>query len=225
MSKSRSVAAIVALFLLSALLASAQSTFTSTITSGNSALSGFPGPYGTVLVTLTSATTATITFTADAGFLFGDSSSADVNLSATSTETFVSATGPNTPPSFVGFGSGNVDGLGTFTSTLDLFDGFTQAASTITFDVTNTSGTWATASAVLTGNNLGNDAAAHIFVCSDPTCAAAAGAGVTGFASEAGNSSANSASSPVPEPGSIMLFGSLLGVVAATLRKRMARSS
>src|SRR5690242_19780933 len=87
--------ALASLFILVGSVASAD-TFTSIINSGNSAISGFPGPYGTVLVTLTSPTMATITFTSNTGFLFGGVSAADVNINATSfTESFVSATGPN----------------------------------------------------------------------------------------------------------------------------------
>src|SRR5690348_9061465 len=42
------------------------------------------GPYGDVLVNLTSPTTATFTFTAYTGFLFAQQGAAGVNLNATS---------------------------------------------------------------------------------------------------------------------------------------------
>jgi len=59
-------------------------TFTSTLDTGNSAISGFTGPYGSVSVDLTSSTTATITFTSltNAGniYLFGDGSIRSTDL-------------------------------------------------------------------------------------------------------------------------------------------------
>src|SRR5215475_10794901 len=64
------------------------------------------GPFGTVTVDLTSGTTATVTFTAAAGYVFGDGSIADVNVNAASWTigTFSSAL-------LSSDGSKNVDGL------------------------------------------------------------------------------------------------------------------
>lgn len=212
-----------AVLTLGASIASAQ-TFTSTLNAGNSAISGFAGPYGTVGVTL-SGQTATITFTAGTNVLFGDSSSVDVNINSTSfTDAFVSATGPGTTgfnnPTFVSFGSGQVDGFGTFNLTTDLFDGFTDAATTVIFTVTNTSTTaWGSASDVLTNNANGDDAAAHIFVCgtngtgsTQGACVAGNGATATGFAGEGAPA--------VPEPASMLLFGAGMVYLGRNLRRR-----
>src|SRR5438552_6012668 len=114
-------------------------TFDSVLNFGNSAISGFPGPYGTVHIDLVGQT-ATITFTASSGYLFGDGSSVGVNVNASSfSEAIVS------DAAFKDFSSGNVDGLGQFNLTIDNNDGFAQAVSTITFTVTNISGTWLSA--------------------------------------------------------------------------------
>jgi len=116
---------------------------------GNSAISGFTGPYGSVSVDLTSSTTATITFTSltNAGniYLFGDDGSVDININATSW-TLGTITGSNagtgfTPGPYSDGGSGNVDGFGVFNQTINSFDGFTHSSDTISFDVTDTSGT------------------------------------------------------------------------------------
>ena len=99
---------------------------------------------------------------------------------------------------------------------LNSFDGFTHSSDTISFDVTDTSGTWASASNVLTANSDGFDAAAHIFVTSSPANAAN-GAIATGFAAESGAVS-------TPEPSSLLLLGAGI-LVLAGLRKKMVASA
>jgi uncharacterized protein YdeI (BOF family) len=195
-------------------------TFTSTLDTGNSAISGFTGPFGTVSVDLTSSTMATITFTSltNGGniYLFGDGGTVDVNINATSW-TLGTITGSNagtgfTPGPFSDGGSGNVDGFGVFNQTINSFDGFTHSSDTVTFTVTDTSGTWASASNVLTPNGDGFDAAAHIFVTAFPANAAN-GAIATGFAAE------SSGTVTAPEPSSMLLLG--VGILAlAVLRKK-----
>jgi len=176
-------------------------TFTSVLNFGNSAISGFPAPYGTVSVSLVGQT-ATITFTAANGYLFGDGSSVGVNVNASSfSEAIV------TDAAFSGFSSGNVDGLGQFNLTIDNHDGFAQAVSTITFTVTNTSLTlWASAANVLAFNNLHFDAEGHIFIIADQTV-------LTGFAGE------NGAGVTVPDGGTtVMLLGAALGALGMARR-------
>src|SRR5262245_31958338 len=92
-----------------------------TLTTGNAALAGFPGPYGTVLVNRTDTTHATITFTAFSGFMFGGQGAADVNVNA-STWTLGTVTGTNagigfTPGPYSNGGSGNVSTFGVFNQT------------------------------------------------------------------------------------------------------------
>lgn len=166
---------------------------------------------------------ATITFTGNVvngnTYLFGDGGTAALNLNATSF-TVGTITGTNSNPGFTPgpttfAGSGNEDGFGTFNLTLNSFDGFTHSSDTVTFTVTDTSGTWSSAANVLTANAGGWDAAAHIFVCANP-CNASEGALSTGFAAES--------ASTVPEPTAIILLGSsMIGLGAIVRRRRSSR--
>ena len=145
------------------------------LTVANTAISGFTGPYAKVTTNRTSTTAADVTFTSltNGGniYLMGDSSSADVNVNAT-TWTISGIAGSNgtgfTPGQFSDAGSGTVDGFGGFNQTIDNFDGFTHSVDTISFTLTDTSGTWADAAAVLTPNVDGDVAALHVFVTSSP---------------------------------------------------------
>ncbi len=194
--------------------------FTSDLNAGNSAISGFTGPYGTVTITLVGQV-ATVTFTSNtvAGniYLFGGAQAVDLNVNAT-TFTVGPVTGTNagtgfTPgPLTAHIGSQNVDGLGTFNLTIDSFDGFTHSSDTVTFTVTNTSLTpWATANDVIINNAAGFDAAAHIFVTTSPANASNS-ALATGFAGEGPQSH-------VPDGGTtVMLLGAALGALGMARR-------
>ncbi|HSU59407.1 MAG TPA: PEP-CTERM sorting domain-containing protein [Bryobacteraceae bacterium] len=204
-------AGTLALLTLGAGIASAD-TFTSTLSTPNSALSAVTGPYGEVLVSLTSSTMATITFTADSGFLFTDGSSVAANGSFS----FTSATGDCSSCAYSSGGTGNVDGVGSYNAIVDSGNsGPGGRSSTITLDVTATGSTmWSSASQVLsaTGNGSGFDAAAHIFVTSG------ANTGLTGFAAEPAGT--------VPEPTAILLLGSsMIGLGAIVRRRRSTRSA
>jgi hypothetical protein len=106
-------------------------------------------------------------------------------------------------------GSNQADGAGFFNQTIDLTDGFTDRASTISFTLNNISGTWASDSLVLIGNNLGNTVAAHIGVCTTNPCTSFA---ATGFATNGGGT--------IPEPATwaMMILG--FGGIGAMLRRR-----
>src|SRR6266576_2005122 len=164
-------------------------TITYSLTTGNSAISGYPGPYASVLVNRTTTTTATITFTSltNSGniYLFGDGSTVGVNVNAASW-TLGPVTGSNsgtgfTPATFSTAGSQNVNGFGIFNQVIDSDDGFTHSSDSVSFSLTDTSGTWASAMAVLLANSGGSLAEAHIFVTADPANASN-GALATGYA-------------------------------------------
>ena len=191
------------------------------LTTGNSAISGYPGPYASVLVNRTSTTTATITFTSltNSGniYLLGGVGSVAVNVNATSF-TLGPITGSNggtgfTPGDWSDGGAGNEDGFGSFNQTIDSFDGYTHSSDSISFSLTDTSGTWASAMAVLLANSGGSLAAAHIFVTADPANGSN-GALATGFA----------ANGTVPDSGTtVALLGfALVGI--GSLRSKFSGS-
>ena len=192
---------------------------------GNTALSDTTGPYGQICITLTSSTTATVEADTFAGFLMGDGSTVGLVVNADSF-TNGSITGNGIPPNggqtlyTDNIGDQNVDGFGTFNFTIDSFDGFKNASSEITFSLTNTSGTWATASDVITTNANGVDAELHIMVCDNlNTCSpgnTSGGASVTGFAAEGPGTIHEN-----PEPNTVALLGmALLGVGVTTWRRK-----
>jgi hypothetical protein len=176
---------------------------------------GIVGTIGTVTVNLTSTTTATITFQASAGYKFTDGGSAAVNVNATTwgVSTF-------SPATLTDAGAGNEDGMGSFNQTFNLPNSFPDSQTTISFVLTDTSGTWSGAANVLAlntpGGNGGGYAAAHFGVC-DVGCTAFAG-GLTGFA--AGNTQTFPGGSNVLEPNSASLAVLALGLLGAGLWTR-----
>ena len=201
-----------------------------TLSNGNPALTGagFTGPYATVTVNLVNSTHATVTFnslTQTIGgntyvYLMGDGSSGAVNVRAGSW----AISGMSGSNSYAGFngpilsnaGSQNVDGFGVMNQTVDNFDGFSYAMTTLSFTLTNLSGTWANAGAVLIANIQGALAAGHIFVSATNPANASISALVTGFAGEgpAGH---------VPDGGTtVMLLGAALGALG--MARRFLRS-
>ena len=173
--------------------------FTSELNQGNSGISGFPAPYGTVNITL-SGQTATIIFNTADDYKFGDHGAVAVNINASSfTEAIV------TDAHFLSFGSGNEDGFGHFNLTVNNTDGAGDSVTTIAFTVTNTSGTaWTSAADVLAFNSKNFDAAAHMFITSG-------GIVFTGYAGEGPGT--------VPDGGTtVMLLGAALGALGMARR-------
>ena len=161
------------------------------------------GPFGTVHVDLT-AGVATITFTAQSGYLFVDGGSVAVNVNASSW-TIGNFKSNGEPVS--NDGSGNEDGFGSFNQKVSMQDS-SHGASMIRFTLTNTSGTWLSAANVLAFNAQNWLIAAHIQIQN--------GTGNTGFAAGPGGGT-------IPDGGTtVMLLGAALGALG--MARRFLRS-
>jgi hypothetical protein len=158
------------------------------------------GNFGTVTVSL-SGQTATITFQANTAndFHFIDHNAVSVQVNSSS---FSFAIVNDT--AFSSFEQGNnVNGFGTFNLNINNTDGWADRVDTISFTVTNTSGTlWNSASDVLVLNSSGFDAAAHV---------ATQGGSLTFFVAENGQG--------VPDGGAtVMLLGAAFGALGIVRR-------
>ena len=189
---------------------------------GNSDIIGYPGPYGNVTINLLDSTHATVVFASDNvganDFFFIDSGIADVNVNATSFSLSNLVTNGLGSPTIGGGGSGNVDGAGSFNEVIDQHDGFGSRATTISFELTNLGGTWGSDALVLTPDNNGFEAAAHVAVCPNTAanyyCGAGSSAIATGYAAN------GPTGVPVPEPATwaLMIIG--VGAIGAFMRRQ-----
>jgi hypothetical protein len=215
------VATLVCLLTLGASRATAD-TFGSGLDVGEGAISGFIKDYAFVDVDLVDPSMALVTFTSafvgGIPYLVGGVDAVDVNVNASSWSIGTISARPwsgasFTPGPFTDGGSGHVDGFGIFNERVDSFGGFTHSSPSVSFMLTNTSGTWSSAANVLVANADGFDAAAHIFV---PCCRTnPTGAIASGFAAE------DPPPITTPEPSSLVLL--LTGLIGfAGVRRRKA---
>jgi hypothetical protein len=209
---------------VAALLISATSASAITYTLNQINIGGFTGPFGTANVSLVNSTHATITFTSNVVggvmYLFGDGGSVAVNVNATSW-TLSGVAGSNSgtgfsPGPFSNGGAGNEDGWGSFNQTINSMGGYTRSSDMISFNLTNLSGIWSSASDILAANASGHFIAAHIFPASYPADAHHdTYTGLTGFATDGA----------VPDGGmTVMLLGSALAGLAILRRLVASRS-
>jgi hypothetical protein len=217
--------AVLALLFLAGSSSSSFAGLILTLGTGNSAISGYTPPFGTVDVTRIDATHATIVFTAGSNatnkYLFGGAQAVDINVNGPFTASITAASFPNaglatafTIGDLTSGGSNNADGFGTYNQTFDNFDGATHAFSSATISLTLTSGSWATNSDVLTPNSNGSRVAAHIFVFDSSYGGVSGNALNTGYAAESG------ATVTTPEPATIVILASGLPVGLLALRRR-----
>src|SRR5215467_15318690 len=205
--------------------ASADTTFT--LLSNNGGFGNPPGPYGTVTVHLVSSTEATITLTNNQVgsnvYLFADGGTLGFNTNGAVTIQSIigsnnrtdSGFGAFIPGPFTDAGSGNEDGFGSFSNTINDFDGYQHSVTSLTVDITLNSGSWASDASVLTPNASGNSVAGHVFLAVDNGNGTISNTGSTGFATNG--------IVRAPEPGSLLLLGSGLAALAALNLKRRGR--
>lgn len=185
----------------------------------NAGLSGFTGPYATVDITLNATkNVAIVVFSSltngvNTYFVSGQGI-ADLNVNGAYTLGLPVAESnsifPSYTPDYKDNTPGNVSDFGNFNLSLNnKNNGFTQVATHVEFTLTKVSGTWVDENNVLTPNNAGYIAAAHISVLTPGSADFA----TTGFAGNGSN--------PVPEPTSLLLLGSGLAAIGfATSRRR-----
>lgn len=219
----RALLAAMAFIFVSATGAFAQTTVDYQLTTGNSAINSYSGPYANITIsivggdadfTITTDSNATNQYFLGASGTFGfDSTAAGTIGSVVENGTFDSADNGT---------GGTMDGFGTFNYQITNSDGTHDSLSSLTFVFTPTSGSFTNVSDFLGTNADLNSLAGHVFVCAagqtQSECAASM-ALATGFATN------GPPSAVTPEPASMLLFGTGLLAIGGLLRHRKSGCS
>ena len=217
LKRTRALLAAAAFILVSATGTFAQTTVNLQLTNGNSALSGYSGPYANITISIVGGD-ADFTITTDSNatnqYFLGDSGT--FGFVSTAAGTIGSVVENGTFDSAQNGTGGNIDGFGTFNYQITNSDGTGDSLSSLTFVFTPTSGSFTNVSDFLGTNADLASLAGHVFVCTagqtQSECAASM-ALTTGFASN------------TPEPASMVLFGTGLLIFGGILRRGRSKGN
>lgn len=176
------------------------------------------GPWGSVTVGLIDSTHATIEFDIAAGFMFVGPNGVGANVGGTFTLGTITATNSilGTNPTWTSGGSNNT--FGSFTVRAEGSSAsFSNDATKVVIDVTDTGTAWASSLAVLALNSYPAFVTAHIGVCKSNPCVSTEDFTSTGYA--AGDTFTGG---ELPLPAAVWLMGSVLASAAGVggLRKK-----
>jgi hypothetical protein len=187
---------------------SSRADFQTNLNAGNTGLSGYQAPFGSVDVHLVDSTHATVTLTSDSNgvfdYLFGGKSTLALNVNAIDFKVSnIQGSQPNNSI-FTGWSagktsSGDVDSFGFFNLLIKSKGSFSGSVDELTLSLTNVIGAWDDASDVLVANDMGNLTAGHVFVWDTSATKRGNANPASGFAADD--------PVPAPAPSSLILLG------------------